>query len=233
MNLVARKKVIFVIVEGPSDDVALGAILTNIYNVNKVHVEILHCDITTEPGVDPTNILKKVAGVVRQYAKDNHFTSKDFARVIHLVDTDGAFIPDESIIEDSSIEKFFYTTVCIRAKDAQKVVERNKQKRGNLLKISRTPKLLNIPYDVYYMSCNLEHVLFNKLNCTDEEKEALAYRFTKKYKNDIPGFLTLISGSDFSVCDDYLTSWEFITQKNNSLNRHTNLGLCFKNNCNE
>lgn len=228
----AYKKIIFVIVEGPSDDEALGVVLSKIFNTNSVYIEILHHDITTENGVNSTNIIKKVVEVIKKYASGNHFTNKDFVRVIHLVDTDGAFIPDNCIVEDPNIEGFIYTTNQIKTKYPSKAIKRNKQKRDNLIKISRTSKVWNITYDVFYMSSNLEHVLFNKLNCSDEEKEELSYSFAKKYCNDIAGFKSLLLESEFSVCDDYLSSWEFIEDGTNSLNRYTNFGLCFKNDLN-
>ena len=62
---------------------------------------------------------------------------------------------------------------------------------------------------------------------TDEEKEEDAYQFAKKYRNDIPGFLEYIKDSDFAVGPDYKESWEYITEDLHSLERHTNLGLCF------
>ena len=40
----ARKKVVFVIVEGPSDDAALGVILNRLFDKSKVHIEIIHGD---------------------------------------------------------------------------------------------------------------------------------------------------------------------------------------------
>ena len=43
----ARKKIIYVIVEGPSDDEALGVILNRLYDKNAVYVEITHGDITS------------------------------------------------------------------------------------------------------------------------------------------------------------------------------------------
>lgn len=48
MKLVARKKIVFVIVEGPSDEQALGIILNKIYDKNVVYVHIAYRDITTE-----------------------------------------------------------------------------------------------------------------------------------------------------------------------------------------
>ena len=38
----ARKKIVLVIVEGPSDDAALGVILNRLFDKNTVHVEIMH-----------------------------------------------------------------------------------------------------------------------------------------------------------------------------------------------
>ena len=77
------------------------------------------------------------------------------------------------------------------------------------------------------MSCNLDHVLYNKLNSTDEEKENNSYRFARKYKSDTEGFKEFISESDFSVGGDYLSSWKYIKEDKHSLERHTNLSLCF------
>ena len=60
-----------------------------------------------------------------------------------------------------------------------------------------------VPYRVYYMSCNLDHVLYNKRNSTDEEKENDAYAFAKQYKGDRDGFVKFISESSFSVMGDF------------------------------
>lgn len=44
----------------------------------------------------------------------------------------------------------------------------------------------------------------------------------------VEDFLTFISDSDFSVCSDFRESWEYIKAERRSLERHTNLGICFK-----
>lgn len=46
--LLTRKKVVLVLVEGPSDDTALGIMLNKIYEKDSVYVHILHGDITTK-----------------------------------------------------------------------------------------------------------------------------------------------------------------------------------------
>ena len=66
----ARKKIVFVIVEGPSDDEALGLFLTRIYDKNKVYVHIVHGDLTTTTG----KIKDKIADAVRAYANSTHLT---------------------------------------------------------------------------------------------------------------------------------------------------------------
>ena len=78
------------------------------------------------------------------------------------------------------------------------------------------------------MSCNLDHALYGKLNSTDYEKEDDAFAFAKKYRDDIPGFMKLISESDFSVAGNYPQSWQYISEGLHSLERHTNFGLCFQ-----
>ena len=85
-----------------------------------------------------------------------------------------------------------------------------------------------LPYQVYYMSCNLDHVLHNKRNSTDEEKEKDAYIFAKKYKDDKNGFMAFISESEFSVIGEYRKSWKYIEEGLHSIERHTNLGICFQ-----
>lgn len=51
-----RKKIIFVIVEGLSDQMALGAVMSKIFDINSVYMHIMHCDITTKRGVNVGNI---------------------------------------------------------------------------------------------------------------------------------------------------------------------------------
>lgn len=47
----ARKKVVFVIVEGPSDETALGATLSRLFNDRFVYLHVVRSDITTMKGV--------------------------------------------------------------------------------------------------------------------------------------------------------------------------------------
>ena len=40
-----RKKIVFIIVEGPSDQEALGAVLSNLYPSDQIYLHIVHGDI--------------------------------------------------------------------------------------------------------------------------------------------------------------------------------------------
>lgn len=223
----ARKKIIFIIVEGPSDEQALGVILNRIYGKSTVYVHIMHRDITSERGVSTSNILSKIGDEVHGYAKSNHFRKDDFKEIIHIVDMDGAFILNSNVVEDASAVKPVYSLDEIRTCRKEEIEQRNQQKSANLSKLHRSKEIWNIQYRVFYMSSNLDHVLYNKLNTSDEEKEYDSFQFVKKYKDKMQDFLSFISESSFSVRMDYANSWDYIKKENNSLQRHTNLGLCF------
>lgn len=225
----ARKKIVFVIVEGPSDDTAFGVILNRIYNKNMVHIEIMHGDITSELSVNSSNIVAHIGEVVKTYAKANHYEQSYFKEIIHLIDMDGAYIPDENILEDCSAERPVYSLTDIRTANPNGVVQRNSHKSENIDRICSCSKVWrDLPYRAYYMSSNLDHVLYGKLNSTNDEKEDDAYVFVKQYKNNIPGFIEYITDSDFAVSEDFKESWKYIKEELHSLERHTNFGICFK-----
>lgn len=225
----ARKRIVFVLVEGPSDDAALGVILNRLYDKNTVHVEIHHGDITTDISIAPENIVSAVGDIVKDYASSMHFTQVHFQQVIHLIDMDGAYIPDSAVVENVAADKAIYSQTEIQTARPAQMILRNQHKQAKLNRISTMSKVWSsIPYQAYYMSSNLDHVLYGKLNSSDEEKENDAYAFAKKYKEDIDGFLAFISDSDFSRMDGYRESWDFIKRDLHSLERNTNLGLCFK-----
>lgn len=224
----ARKKIVLVIVEGPSDDSALGVILNRLFDKNKVHIEIMYGDITTDMNIDPIDIAKALGEVVKRYADSMHFKQLHFQQVIHLIDMDGAYIPDDRVVENPDAEKPVYSLTNIQTAKRDLLLLRNKHKQSKIERICGMQKVWgSIPYRAYYMSSNLDHVLYGKLNSSDEDKENDAYAFAKKYKDDIDGFLKFISDSDFSRMEGYKESWAFIKKGCHSLERYTNLGICF------
>ena len=125
------KKIVFIIVEGPSDDEALGVIFSRLYSSNEVHVEIVHGDMTSDENVWPENIEEKINGLIESYA-GHSFLPDDFQEVIHLTDMDGAFVPDDRVTFDAGAVKTYYkrTEICTNA--CRKIRGRNAHKRANL-----------------------------------------------------------------------------------------------------
>lgn len=226
----ARKKVVFIIVEGETDREALELLLEKIYNTDLIYVHVMRGDITSKKDISPSTIIKKIVEQVKHYAQHNGLNRKDFKEIIHIIDTDGAFVPDDKVFEDRSLIKTMYFPDRILAKNRNNIVMRNKRKSANLNVISVKDKIwIDVTYRVYYMSCNLDHVLYNKLNLEPDEKEKNANNFAENYKDNTIEFIQFISNSDFSIMDDYTESWKYIKKEQHSLERHTNLGICFQN----
>jgi hypothetical protein len=224
----ARKKVVLVIVEGPSDDTALGIALSQVYDKDSVYIHIMRGDITTRKGVNSQNIISKIGNEVQGYAKSQHYKASDFKQIIHIVDMDGAYIPDDHVLEEKTAANVRYESEGIYTSDVDGIIARNKAKSDNLYKLRTCGNIWKIPYRVYYMSCNLDHVLHDKRNSTDEAKENDAYAFAKKYKGDTEGFVKFICESDFSVNGDFKESWKHIEAGMNSIERYTNLCICIR-----
>lgn len=75
MILLARKKIVFIIVEGPSDDEALGIFFTRLFDKQSVHVAITHGDITSDDKNSPKNIVSKICN--NDYKESWEFIRKD------------------------------------------------------------------------------------------------------------------------------------------------------------
>jgi len=227
----ARRNVILLLVEGISEETALGKIFKDLFNPGNTEIEVLRTDITSDKASTPQNLKKKVTDFVSRFAERNFFRQSDFLKVIHIVDTDGTYIAPEYIIEDASHNKPFYELHAIRTADKNGIIMRNENKRRNMNFLSTLSLVWGkIPYKAYYMSCNLEHVLVDKQNCTDEEKEEYSYAFAEKYEDNAADFVNFIGQSEFSVQGDFAETWNYIKQGLHSLERHTNLGLIFNEN---
>ena len=219
------KKVVLVIVEGPSDDTALGLLLDEYFDPQTVKVHVVHGDITTTVGVN--DIITRVNDEINNYCNRDHIPRDSIQKVIHLCDTDGTYIPDDCVLTDANAKDPVYSETAIYTANKRGIETRNRKKRSNMDRLAGSKKIGATPYRVFYMSCNLDHVLYNVLNCTDEEKEDNAFDFLDKYAGKIDDFIEYITASSFSVMSDYRESWKYIREGLHSLERHTNLGLCF------
>ena len=125
----ARRKIVLVIVEGPSDADSLELYFSKFFDSNTVHMKIMYGDITSQKGINQSNIKARLGNEIKIDAQNNHFKASDVQQIIHL--------------------------------------------------------------------------------------------------DDIDAFVRFIRESIFSQCTDYKDSWDYIKQDKHSLERNSNLGLCF------
>ena len=223
----SEKKVVVFIVEGPSDEAALGTIIKEYFSSNEARFIVAHGDITLKDYVSSANILKKINEQIEGVKSRYRYSQDDFIKVIHIVDMDGVYIPDRDIVE-ADVEEIQYYEDHIEAKGANITAERNKRKGDILYKLRKTGKINGIPYRVYFNSCNLEHVLYGELkDYSDEEKQILSDDFADRYDGKVGEFIEFILSPDIAVQGTHQKTWDYIEKDMNSLKRHTNMHLIF------
>lgn len=224
----SEKKVVVFIVEGPSDEAALGSIMKEYFSCSEVQFVVVHGDITLKDYVSNDNILKKINEQIEGVKRKYRYEHQDFIKIIHITDADGVYTP-ETAVKETDVEEVRYYEDHIEAKNTHVIKERNNRKASILYKLRKTGKINGIPYRIYFNSCNLEHVLYGELReYSDEEKQILSDDFAEKYEGRIDEFIHFISAAAGTVPDTYQKSWDYIEKDRNSLKRHTNMHLIFK-----
>lgn len=222
------KKIILFIVEGITDEAALAGIFTKLINDDETRFYFTEGDITSDHTTNPSNLKRKLGENVKSFLERYHLKKTNIKSVIHLLDTDGAFINKQFIEEDVTCKDFYYTLKKIKSNNVANVIERNNRKSSLMDILSKTNKVLaSIDYRAYYLSSNLEHVLHNKLNVPKSDKMELAEKFDDRYYGKEKDFIRFISDSSIAVSGNYLETWEYIKTDLNSLNRFSNLHLFF------
>ena len=231
METKSMKAVLF-LVEGDTDELALGGVIHQYLKPRCEYFQVIGTDITSAKDTKPSNILDKVNTEIKNKLDEIKLYETDLSAVVHLVDMDGAYVGEESIVEIYGLPRWVYTETAIQSSSSKDVLERNIRKSKNLdalQSISHVGKMSkNIPYTLLYMSCNLEHVLHHNANAPYESKRELADDFADRYYDHVDEFIRFISASDFSVGGTWKETWDFIKQGNHSLQRFTNFGLFFK-----
>ena len=223
------KKVILFLVEGASDLTSLEFI-DNINTDETIKFQITSGDITSKLNITPQNCREEINKILLSFLERSKLRKTDIIKIIHILDTDGVYIPEINIIEDKNIKKFLYTINGIVAPSKENVQKRNESKKQIVEKLLVTSKINSIPYEMYYMSCNLEHVLHDKLeDISEDEKKELANKFADRFYEKEIEFIEFINNKDFKVLGDYKATWDFIKKELNSVNRYSNFWLFFEN----
>lgn len=226
------KKVILLIVEGKSDKIALERIITKLYStINLIKFIIIKGDITTKNGVNVNNIDKIIREKINSVLKTEKLFTKDFLEIAHIIDTDGCFVDSKIVVKDLNVNNVEYTESAIKCKNPEDIISRNKQKSeiiNHLLKIDTYNK---IKYKCYYMSCNLDHALYNIQNLEESKKIEEAFEFAKNFDGKEYEFIKYLNDVvDKNIPNNFLDSWNYIKINNESLKRHSNFHIFFDNN---
>jgi len=220
------KKIVLFIVEGITDKNSFALVLSKIIEKDKiVKFKIINGDITTKNGVNAGNIHKKITDYIKEFIDGNVYKKSDILNIIHLVDTDGAYISDDLVLK-KDVDNIEYNTQNIYAKNIDNIKKRNKQKSQILSKLSSTNAVyVNLPYRIYFFSSNLEHVIHNKQSVCPEEKRKYSEQFEDKFVTNPANFIEFMSSLEFALNGEYKETWEFIKKDTNSLKRYTNFNL--------
>lgn len=222
------RKLILFLVEGITEEISFGLIFSEIFEDKEIEFQIARGDITTRNGVDSRNVIEVINEEVLSFLDKEHYNIGDILEIIHLLDTDGAYISEDLIEKHDKYKNYYYVDkLCTRHPENTK--KRNDKKSKIMDRLSSHSKINGISYNAYYLSCNLEHVLHNDANIDDNLKVEKAEEFSERYYEKESDFLDFIRAESFAVEGSYKESWEFIKQGSNSLNRYSNLYLVFEN----
>ena len=221
------RKLILFLVEGITEEISFGLIFSEIFEDKEIEFQIARGDITTRNGVNSRNVIRKINEEIKSFMDREHYKKSDIIEIIHLMDTDGAYI-SEDLIKNHDKDKNYYYSDKLCTSHSKNTKKRNDKKSGIMDRLSSHSKINGIPYNAYYLSCNLEHVLHNDANIDDTLKVEKAEEFSERYYEKEFEFLDFIRTESFAVEGSYKESWEFIKQGSNSLNRYSNLHLVFE-----
>ena len=125
----------------------------------------------------------------------------------------------------------FYTTENISCKNVEKAKIRNRHKKELMDYLLICDSIKGIPYRCFYLSSNLDHALYNKLNLDDESKSEYALAFYEAFLGKEKLFINFLDMQVVNgVPKNFSASWKYIKAERHSLERHTNLNLYFKEN---
>ena len=111
------------------------------------------------------------------------------------------------------------------------IVGRNTRKRQIIEYLRDTDYIVankrEIPYALYYFSCNIDHFLFGDPNPKQADKARNADSFGREFFS-AERFKEWIANNDYCCSRDYEQSWKLLRNRNGSLQRRSNIDLLVK-----
>ena len=222
------KKAVIFIVEGNSDKQALERIFQKIYKTKNIVCKFTNGDITSDENMNESKVVGAIYNKVDEYMKDKKLLPKHIWQIVHIFDTDGAYVPDTAIMKGGTKE-FMYSPTCISCKNVQSVLDRNKRKSNLMNYLLGIQDIKGIPYICYFVSSNLDHALYNIQNLNKELKGDYADAFYSEFEGKEEMFIDFLKEEVANgVPTAFLASWRYIKEDVHSLERHTNLHIYFE-----
>ena len=224
-----KKKVFLLIVEGKSDEKALKPIISELMN-EQVLFKTVGCDLSSNDskGYKNKTLVELIKIELTKFLLENRgITEKDIEKIVVISDTDGCYISDEAVFH-SNKEELRYEDDGIYTSDVEGIRKRNKFKSKKLEPVIKGEMLGNIPLEIYYFSCNLDHVIHGERNMNAFQKVSSAEEFSDLYEGKEEKFIEFVD--EFGAEKKFNDSWKFIKKDLNSLMRFSNMNVFFINN---
>ncbi|MBM7453044.1 hypothetical protein JN09_000363 [Acholeplasma morum] len=203
--------------------------MNKIISNRSIKFKVTETDLTGDYSfITVTNIELHLSKRVRQFLGSTFIVS-DLQEIIHIVDTDGAFIDNDNVVSKlyGDIE---YQDEQILTKHKDKIERRNALKSAVLSHLSSINKLevqkdYYVPYSIYFMSCNLDHVLHDERNLESNKKTSYATEFSDSFYNRENDFIDFMQDSKIALGGNYSDTWNEIQKDFLSLSRGSNFNL--------
>ncbi len=203
------------ICEGPFDEL-IFSILKELFDESLLEVKPLcRCSL------DTTNLVNHVDDLVNEIlSKEHGYNRTDFDEICFLVDSDGIFVPNALIFEDTSLPYTNYKEDSIICPVKDSLILRNKKRMENVSNLIKDKK-----YWVFYNSRNLEHSFDSELvkHQSDKYKKRFALMTFNQYENDKELFIKKLFEMNKSNSLNYYDSWKYLIRDLNSLSSCSNM----------
>lgn len=158
--------------------------------------------------------------------KKHTFRIEDIAIVIMVTDLDGCYIPDEAIKKSRNHKNIGYHDNGIYTNERGDIKKRNGRKRRVIDHLVGLAALGGIPFEIYYMSRNLDHVLHGRPNIAKNDKTRNAKHFVRAHQT-LESLNLFFDDTLGDMPNSYQESWDYVraTGSLRSLERHTNIHL--------
>ena len=92
------KKIVLFLVEGSTDSTSLGLVMSRLLTSDDVRFYVLGGDMCYRYHITDENAARSVMRFVSGFLQRYRLKKSDILKIVHIIDTDGAFIPPERVI---------------------------------------------------------------------------------------------------------------------------------------